>query len=751
MAIFKCKMCGGTLEVNDATVAVCEYCGTRQTLPKLDDERKANLYDRANHFRRNNEFDKAMGIYEHILNDDSTDAESYWSLVLCRYGIEYVEDPATRKRIPTVNRAQFTSIYDDEDYKSAIRYADAMQKEIYESEAKLINNIQKGILSISGKEEPFDVFICYKETDVHGRRTRDSVLATELYHELEREGFKVFFSRITLEDKLGQEYEPYIFAALNSAPVMVVLGTSAEHLNSVWVKNEWSRYLSLIKNGARKVLIPAYRDMDPYDLPEEFSHLQAQDMSKLGFMQDLIRGIKKIVPEKTSQTEVQEVIMENTVNAHFLLKRAFLVLEDGEYEKANGLCEQVLNLEPENPMAYVCKLMLALRVKTQSELGECEQPFDNISYYHKALRFSDDELRKTLEGYIKNIKERNETLRITNLYNAAYERMLNAKTENEFILVADSFKTMPVFKDSEDLAEECLKRAEEIKVEKEKKAEISKKRRKVVFKFTLVSVLAISILLSLITVTKSIIIPSVKYSNANKLIESGEFQEAYNVLCSIPDFNDSWQKAKLMLEEHPYIARVGDVITYGTYEQDNNLDNGAEKIEWVVLEKDEDKMLVVSRYGMDSVNYNDKPKAVTWEESTIRTWANKTFLPSAFNKEEQKAILSVEIDNQDNLTYGVPGGNKTTDQIFLLSIGEVEKYFTTLEKRKCEVTEYAKANGAFAHYGMYGKWWLRSPGGSKITAAYCTLDGSIVNAGGLVSSYGESVRPAMWLDLNVFE
>lgn len=93
MALFKCKMCGGTLEINNnETVAICEYCGTRQTLPKLDDDRRANLYDRANHFRRNNEFDKAMGIYEQILNEDNADAEAYWSLVLCRYGIEYDED-----------------------------------------------------------------------------------------------------------------------------------------------------------------------------------------------------------------------------------------------------------------------------------------------------------------------------------------------------------------------------------------------------------------------------------------------------------------------------------------------------------------------------------------------------------------------------------------------------------------------------------------------------------------------------------
>ena len=304
MATFKCKMCGGALEItNNETVATCEYCGISQTLPKLDDERRANLYDRANHFRRNNEFDKATGIYEQILNDEVTDAEAYWSLVLCRYGIEYVEDLASHKRVPTVNRAQYTSIFDDDNYKSALEYADSYQKTIYEAEAKAINEIQKGILAISQKEEPFDVFICYKETDNNGRRTPDSVLANDLYHQLTQEGFKVFFARITLEDKLGSAYEPYIFAALNSAKVMVVLGTKPEHFNAVWVKNEWSRYHALIKNGAKKMLIPAYKDMDPYDLPEEFSHLQAQDISKLGFMQDLIRGIKKILVKEPAIAE----------------------------------------------------------------------------------------------------------------------------------------------------------------------------------------------------------------------------------------------------------------------------------------------------------------------------------------------------------------------------------------------------------------------------------------------------------------
>ena len=463
MSIFKCKMCGGTIEFNPGdTVGVCDSCGTKQTLPRLDDDRKANLYDRANHFRRNNDFDKAAGIYEQILNEDNTDAEAYWSLVLCHYGIEYVEDPQSRKRIPTVNRAQFTSIFDDDNYKSALHYADGYQKELYEDEAKAINEIQKGILAISQKEEPFDVFICYKETDNSGRRTQDSVLANDLYHQLTQEGFKVFFSRITLEDKLGTAYEPYIFAALNSAKVMVVLGTKPEYFNAVWVKNEWSRYLSLVKNSnGKKMLIPAYKDMDPYDLPEEFSHLQAQDMSKLGFMQDLIRGIKKIVSAGASKAEVKETVaVGGNVNVEPLLERAFMFLEDGDWGEANEYCEKVLDQDPKNARAYLGKLMAECRACRLEDLQNCRQPFDGSGNYNKILRFAEPKLIETLKGYIAHINERNENARLTGIYNRAVSAMNEANSEHGYKAAAEIFKTVPGFKDADSLAEKCLDNAE---------------------------------------------------------------------------------------------------------------------------------------------------------------------------------------------------------------------------------------------------------------------------------------------------
>ena len=428
MSIFKCKMCGGALEIKDGeSVAVCEYCGTKQTLPKTKDEVVANLFNRANNLRLKGEFDKAAQAYERIVEADDSEAEAHWGIVLCKYGIEYVEDPKTGKRIPTCHRTLFNAVTSDPDYIAAIDYSDPAQQIVYENEAREIDRIQKDILAIVKNEKPFDVFICYKESDAD-KRTVDSVIANDIYYQLTQAGFRVFYAAITLEDKLGKEYEPYIFAALNSAKVMLVLGTKPEYFNAVWVKNEWSRYLSLIKNGAKKVLIPAYRDMDPYDLPEEFSHLQALDMSKLGFMQDLIRGIGKIInaSEPHQPTQTQTVVVSENANVAPLLERVLLFLEDGKWQDANIYCEKVLDIDPKNAEAYVGKLMAGLNVGKRQQLADCKEPFNNSENFAKVIRFGDEKNEAEMRGYIAHINERNENERRMSIYNDAIAALNSA-------------------------------------------------------------------------------------------------------------------------------------------------------------------------------------------------------------------------------------------------------------------------------------------------------------------------------------
>ena len=464
MAILKCKMCGGDIELSaDKTFGTCESCGSTMTFPKVDDEQRANAFNRGNHFRRSGEFDKALAVYERIVQEDENDAEAHWCCALCRFGIEYVEDPNTFEYLPTCHRASFDSFLEDVDYLAALEHSDGITRRQYQKDAAKIAEVQRGILATSQNEEPFDVFICYKESENDGTRTRDSLMAQEIYYQLTEQGRRVFFSRITLEDKAGTEYEPYIFAALNSAKVMIVVTTSAEHVNAVWVKNEWSRFLSLMRKDRSKLLLPCYRDMDPYDLPEALSVLQSYDMSKIGFIQDLIRGVNKVLDADKPKETVKETVVVQQGNASVapLLKRAFMFLEDGDFIRADEFCEQVLNLDPENGEAYLGKLMAELEVRKRNDLKDQPEPFDDRNNYKKAMRFGDDALKKKLMGDIAFIKDRNETARKERIYQNALSAMRAAGNEAKYKAAAETFRTVPGFRDADTLAEQCLERAED--------------------------------------------------------------------------------------------------------------------------------------------------------------------------------------------------------------------------------------------------------------------------------------------------
>lgn len=406
--IIKCKMCGGDLAFEPgSTVCECEYCGSKQTIPSVDSEKKTNLFNRANRLRMNSEFDKASGVYEQIVAEFPEEAEAYWGLCLCAYGIEYVDDPATGSKIPTCHRTLPTSIMEDSNFEQACDYADPVARKVYREEAKTIDRIQKDILSIAQNETPYDVFICYKETAEDGSRTEDSVLAQDVYEALTAKGLKVFFSRITLEDKLGTQYEPYIYAALSSAKVMLAFGTTYEYYDAVWVKNEWSRFLGMMKADKRKVLIPCFKGLDAYDMPKEFRGLQAQDMAKLGWMQDLVRGVEKLCGKGgTATTVVQKTVVQEvqeSSKADNLMKRVYLYLEDRDFAKASEYIDKVLDVDAEYAPAYVAQILVAKKLIQESALTTLRVPIDDDPTWKRALRFANEEQKQRYMGYARKI------------------------------------------------------------------------------------------------------------------------------------------------------------------------------------------------------------------------------------------------------------------------------------------------------------------------------------------------------------
>ena len=882
MTIIKCKMCGGDLKiVEGSSVCECEYCGTRQTVPNADNEKKMTLFTRASRLLRNCEFDKASGVFENIVADFPEEAEAYWGLVLCKYGIEYVDDPATGKKVPTCHRSSFENVLDDQNFEQACENADSIARRVYRDEARQIEELRKGIIEVSGKEDPYDIFISYKETDENGERTLDSVIAQDIYNELTEKGYRVFFSRISLESKLGTEYEPYIFAALNSAKVMIVVGTDYDNFDAVWVKNEWSRFLKLIASGQKKTLIPVFKNMDAYDMPKEFAKLSAQDMGKVGAMQDLLRGVEKLIPRKMAPEEVTEKIVEKTViqsegamKTDAAVKRGMLALEDGEWEKAKEYFDQALTLDAECAEAYFGIALAELRardpesfiraatsqppttdklsipentehirkaaaenavngfleeseitplyrydlsysstLKGQQEIeNQVRQQIENNRSLSRALRFASgdekarmesfktslydklkanvDSARKqeaenrnrtkqnyeeflketdgkvhdlnrqalaqqtgtyqnavTLQGKAKTVSDFQTTItelkktpgfqdteariqdcekaitaihaeetraKQTTIYKNAVSLQEKATTEADYLDAIAELKKIPGFQDTEARIRNCEMAIAEIhdreRLEKEDRArKATAKKKRITAIMGILMVLAVA---AFFVVTK-VVIPKMKYANSNIL------------------------------------KKVGNTVTFGSYEQDNNLLNGKEDIEWIVLANEDNRSLMISRYALDCQKYNMKYDSVTWETCSLRTWLNGSFLNTAFSMDEQKAILTTTVDNsknQGNSNWSTNGGNNTSDQLFLLSYTEAGKHFESDSDRACKPTTYAEAKGADITDSGNCLWWLRSPGDFQGSVA---LVGSIGSLGSNIRGDLDyvAVRPAFWIDL----
>ena len=193
--------------------------------------------------------------------------------------------------------------------------------------------------------------------------------------------------------------------------------------------------------------------------------------------------------------------------------------------------------------------------------------------------------------------------------------------------------------------------------------------------------------------------------------------------------------------------KPGDSFTFGSYEQDNDPDNGAEPVEWQVLAVENGRALLISRYGLDAKPYNKTYINVTWRSGTLRKWLNGDFFSRTFTPAEKEYIAEVKIKNPNNPSARSWGGPATKDRIFLLSIDEADRYFAGDDARQCVASEYAKANGAFT--GINGKawWWLRSPGRDNFTAAVALYDGYVTNLGRAVIDTSNVVRPAFWLEL----
>lgn len=196
---------------------------------------------------------------------------------------------------------------------------------------------------------------------------------------------------------------------------------------------------------------------------------------------------------------------------------------------------------------------------------------------------------------------------------------------------------------------------------------------------------------------------------------------------------------------------VGDIVSFGVYEQDNRIGNGPESIEWVILENDAENYLLISRYGLDARSFHRVGEQVTWETSSMRAWLNNDFFNSAFTAEERDSIIPTNVSNKDNPEFGVDGGGDTSDQVFLLSHEEVLKYFPQKNSRIIAATKYAQARGAREDDKINCYWWLRTPG-KIVSQVECIFpSGTLYSNGSDAGNASICIRPVIKIKQDALE
>lgn len=288
----------------------------------------------------------------------------------------------------------------------------------------------------------------------------------------------------------------------------------------------------------------------------------------------------------------------------------------------------------------------------------------------------------------------------------------------------------------------------------EENAAKAESKKKTIKKIKIISSIACAVFAVVFVIT-NVIVPNIRYNDAVSLMNDGNQDEAYNIFHELGEYKDSSQKALgIELSIIKENAMIGNYIKFGSYEQDNDTSNGTEPVEWLILDAKDDRILVISKYALDSQAYNTSFSKVTWETCTLRKWLNSDFINAAFSADERAIIKTVTVyaDKTPWSRTETVSGNATQDQVFILSITEVEKYFASYDALQCEATELAVANGARKQNGT-NAFWLRNPGEWQTHAAityksYKKSESCLSPADREVNYSGVLVRPALWIELS---
>ena len=443
-----CNSCGGALN-REGAYYVCPFCGNRWIAEVSDN---VNAVARANAWEalRKSDFDKATELFEEIVLKDKTDYESFWGLALAKASIVYVVDLEKDQKVPTLNNISEESFILDRAVTTAISLAPKEVADEYRRQAEYVEKVRKEWLEKASKEPPYDVFICFKDSDRERgiERTQDSYDVQDLYTSLISKGYKVFFSRETLRSKIADEYEPYIYNAIKTAKIMIVFGEKAEYFSSPWLKNEWMRFKKRVEKGEKhkNALVTLFKGVNPYDIPTALTGgKQAIDYSIPSNFELLMNHVKLVVNESKQAKKLDKIEIKGGQmgkKSAEIKQETLKTREIGSSAVETSITDkQTLNLA----LAYVSagefaeaeKMLAGLMIESPNN-AEFKWHYLKIKYrtdekglMAKLPNFADDDV--TL---LKNIVSTADKALATQVLNFLYDSQ-NAMTESKFLEILD--------------------------------------------------------------------------------------------------------------------------------------------------------------------------------------------------------------------------------------------------------------------------------------------------------------------------
>ena len=471
-----CKICGGPLR-DDGVFLECLACGAKYESRAKKSQNEVMLYNAFDELRKG-EFEEAADSFGCIISKDKNSHEAYWGRALARAGVLFVDD-VDGKKVPTCHRISENSFLQDKDYLAAIEHCDGEVRENYILLGNKIEKIRTEWLNKASKEKPYDIFICYKDSDTENgiERTKDSYEAQNLYTYLTQAGYRVFFSRESLRDKIAEQYEPYIFNAIKTARVMIIYAQNPDYVVSTWVKNEWRRYAKLIAEGEKHSasLVVVYENFDPNLLPSSLKNRQCLDGSKKTFLGDLLRHIEKVFEETTCSegSGIEKISLKsgrtlkkakeagtrqieqkslnlNGIDLSLSEKKQLGVVkvmaQNGLFDEASELLDSIIKANPDSAEAMMYKLFVKYRAMHVSDFVKIDSFSDSdkaeeiISKSNKDFAVSALDIFYGLAVNLVEVNEKDALALLDSILPYSYE---NSKLNVEKLIKAASKKVSP--------------------------------------------------------------------------------------------------------------------------------------------------------------------------------------------------------------------------------------------------------------------------------------------------------------------